>query len=206
MKFFGKEQQDQFAYHLIGDKGVFLDIGCHHPIQWNNTQTLELIGWTGLMIDIRQKWVNMCNLYRKMPAFCVDATTDEFIKTLKNNTDIKAFDYISLDCDEAGVLALTNLINNEFSFKCMTFEHDSYAYGEDLGATPSRKILHDAGYIMLFKDVLTDGTDKEYLEPWEDWWIDPKYFSNDILKIKSEKIYYGDCIKKIKEHKIEAAK
>jgi len=199
MIFFGKEQQDQFAYHLIGEKGTFLDMGCYHPYDGNNTQALELMGWTGILVDIRQKWVNMCKMMRKSPVFMVDVTTDEFPRILKENSDTTIFDYISLDVDEGAVGGLKQFLENGFSFKCMTYEHDFYQYG-DSRKKPAMEMLKEYGYILLFEDVLTDGTDKPFLEAWEDWWINPKYFSKDILKLQTKNIFYKDCIKKVREY------
>ena len=78
MRFYGKEKQDRFAYYLIGKKGIFLDVGCYHPTQWNNTKALEEAGWKGLLFDIRDKWVDLCKQHRTSKVFCVDVSTDEF--------------------------------------------------------------------------------------------------------------------------------
>ena len=36
------------------DKGFYVDIGAHHPIQRNNTHLLFKKGWEGINIDVNQ--------------------------------------------------------------------------------------------------------------------------------------------------------
>ncbi len=196
MNFYGKEYQDQFAYHLIGSQGFFLDVGCYHPFLGNNTYALESIGWDGLLFDIGDDWVNLCRQYRQRKAFCVDVTTNEFSKIIKDNTDVRVFDYISMDVDNASVGGITQLLENDISFKCMTFEHDLYDCG-DIRKAPAQKVLEEHGYVALFENVLTDGTGKGVLEPWEDWWINPKHFPSEILQLQAKDIFYKDCVEAV---------
>ena len=106
MRFYGKEKQDRFAYYLIGEEGIFLDVGCYHPTQWNNTKALEEAGWEGLLFDIRDKWVDLCRQHRTSKVFCVDVSTDEFAEILKDNLEKPVIDYISLDADDGSLGAL----------------------------------------------------------------------------------------------------
>ena len=193
MRFYGKEKQDRFAYYLIGEKGTFLDVGCYHPTQWNNTKALEEAGWTGLMFDIRQKWVDLCSQVRTSKVFCVDVSTDEFANILNDNLDTKNIDYISLDADDGSLGALQQLLKNGYKFKCMTFEHDYYDKGNVLKA-PSVALLKEWGYIPLFEDVkLNDG------KIWEDWWVDPNQVSKEVLDMASKGEHYESCVLKIME-------
>ena len=193
MRFYGKEKQDRFAYYLVGQKGTFLDIGCYHPTQWNNTKALEEAGWTGLMFDIREKWVKLCSQARTSKVFCVDVSTDEFANILNDNLDTKFVDYISLDADDGSLGALQQLLNNGYTFKCMTFEHDYYDKGNVLKA-PSATLLKEWGYVPLFEDVkLDDG------KIWEDWWVDPNQVSKEVLSLASKGEHYESCVLKIME-------
>ena len=46
--------------------GVYVELGSSHPINGNNTYTLESnYGWTGLSIDIEEKMCNEFNNIRK---------------------------------------------------------------------------------------------------------------------------------------------
>tara|TARA_B100000282_G_C31686103_1_gene469120 strand:- start:92 stop:682 length:591 start_codon:yes stop_codon:yes gene_type:complete len=196
MRFYGKEKQDMFAYYLIGDSGTFLDIGCYHSFHWNNTAALEEIGWNGLMFDIREKWVDMAKSSRKSPVFLVDVSTDQFSSILSDNLESKCVDYISLDADEGSLGALHQILDNGFSFKCMTFEHDFYQNGDKLKA-PSKEILERYGYKVLFENnKLDDG------KIWEDWWINPEFFDDDIFEIATNEEYYSKCVYKLMEYRI----
>lgn len=193
MRFYGKEKQDRFAYYLIGKTGTFLDIGCYHPTQWNNTMALEQAGWTGLLFDIREKWVSLCNSTRKSKAFCVDVSTKEFADILNKNLSDKNIDYISLDADDGSLGALQQLLQNGYTFKCMTFEHDYYDRGNTL-KMPSKALLEDWGYVPLFENVkLEDG------KIWEDWWIDAKQFPENLIDISCDGEYYDKCVYKVME-------
>tara|TARA_Y100000591_G_scaffold332179_1_gene368561 strand:+ start:3265 stop:3963 length:699 start_codon:yes stop_codon:yes gene_type:complete len=44
--------------------GLYLDIGCQHPISNNNTYVLNKRGWTGMNIDLDEKNIRLFNLER----------------------------------------------------------------------------------------------------------------------------------------------
>ena len=46
------------------DKGFYVDIGAHHPIQRNNTHLLFKKGWEGINIDINQFSIELFNFLR----------------------------------------------------------------------------------------------------------------------------------------------
>tara|TARA_Y100000389_G_scaffold169236_1_gene175351 strand:- start:283 stop:1011 length:729 start_codon:yes stop_codon:yes gene_type:complete len=45
-------------------KGLYLDIGCYHPIKDSNTALLYKNGWNGINIDISKKSIEMFNIFR----------------------------------------------------------------------------------------------------------------------------------------------
>ena len=45
-------------------KGVFIDLGCNHPIKFNNTYLLYKRGWNGMNIDLDPKNIRLFNLER----------------------------------------------------------------------------------------------------------------------------------------------
>ncbi len=47
------------------NKGVYIDVGCNHPIKYNNTYLLYKKGWNGLNIDLDQESINQFNKLRK---------------------------------------------------------------------------------------------------------------------------------------------
>ncbi len=46
-------------------KGIYLDIGCQHPISNNNTYLLHKRGWSGINIDLDKGNIDLFNLIRK---------------------------------------------------------------------------------------------------------------------------------------------
>ena len=46
------------------DNGIYLDVGCYHPIIANNTFLLHKKGWKGINIDIDYHTINMFNFFR----------------------------------------------------------------------------------------------------------------------------------------------
>ena len=46
-------------------RGIYLDIGCNHPIKYNNTYLLYNRGWKGINIDSDEKSISAFNKFRK---------------------------------------------------------------------------------------------------------------------------------------------
>ena len=46
-------------------KGIYIDVGCNHPIKHNNTYLLYKKGWCGINIDLDNKSINEFNKLRK---------------------------------------------------------------------------------------------------------------------------------------------
>ena len=45
-------------------KGFYIDVGCNHPIRYNNTFFLYKVGWNGINIDISKFSIDLFNLIR----------------------------------------------------------------------------------------------------------------------------------------------
>ena len=45
--------------------GVYMDIGCNHPIKYNNTALLHKKGWSGYNIDLNPISIDLFNVSRK---------------------------------------------------------------------------------------------------------------------------------------------
>ena len=204
LKSFAAQQQDLFAYYLVGRTGTFLDLGCWRPRHNNNTYMLESLGWNGLLFDRDHEAIQMCNKIRQSPSFCIDVESDDFVKVLKLHWKSSHFNYISLDVDEASLKVLSSLLENNYTFSCMTFEHDFYQLGNDL-KEPSQKILTKYGYECLFDNVIAFPTHapcqmKKYPDgiKFEDWWVNPKHFKAELMTKKESSMHHGDCVDKIK--------
>jgi hypothetical protein len=86
---------------------------------------------------------------------------------------------------------------DEYRFKVITIEHDGYLYG-DRYREPQRNILSSYGYLLLCSNVYVEQPGYEGKEfPFEDWWIDPSEFDNDLIeKIKCENTLPSEIISK----------
>ena len=58
--------EDQFINEFFKDKknGIYLDIGCFHPVMYSNTCLLHRKGWRGINIDINQTSIDLFNIIR----------------------------------------------------------------------------------------------------------------------------------------------
>ena len=209
--FYSHELQDEFVTNLFGleHKGVFLDVSCWHPIQGSNTYTLEkYLGWTGNcfdIIDAEQQWswsnhrsakFNHCNV--------ASGKFVEILESIRSNTPV--IDYASIDVDSSlTVVALDKIIKSGIELKVVTFEHEFYLY-DNLYQKESEKILYNQGFIKLFSNVKlltvnqTSPNLRNQTESFEDWWINPKHFSNDIIEVQSDSLYYHHCVNKLKKY------
>ena len=62
-------------------KGIYIDIGCNHPIKHNNTYLLHKRGWRGINVDSDKTSIKLFNRYRK---------NDHNIRNIvSDNTDLK---------------------------------------------------------------------------------------------------------------------
>ena len=67
-KFFFKSSQfgeDKKIIKFIDkEKGTYLDIGCFHPIRYNNTYSLYKLGWSGINIDLNPLSIDLFDIAR----------------------------------------------------------------------------------------------------------------------------------------------
>lgn len=171
VKFHSRSQsgQDKFAHDtLVIGLGVmigkFLDIGSGHPIDKNNTYSLERMGWEGLLVDSDAHCAVLCNEARTSYCLNADAVTINWTEVLAYHDLPKTFDYLSLDVDGATQHALKNLLDHGVSWKCATVETDLYRLGPEPRAN-IRKMMHAAGYKIAVADVEDQGL------AYEDFWV-----------------------------------
>jgi FkbM family methyltransferase len=58
-------EEDFLINYFPDDKGFYLDIGCHDPFRYSNTQSLYKKGWNGINIDSNPDVISKFNKYRK---------------------------------------------------------------------------------------------------------------------------------------------
>jgi predicted O-methyltransferase YrrM len=163
--------QDRWIHKLAVEieglrNGTFLDIGCGHPINGNNTFELECRGWRGLLVDINSDMKPLVGAFRASPFVCMDAAAIDWTDVLRQHTLPSVIDYLSFDVDGTSVPAFLNLPLDRVRFRYLTVEHDFYAYGGGPRAL-MRYTLARLGYDLLCPDVTIHDL------PYEDWWIDP---------------------------------
>ena len=187
--------QDIFVLSLFDKdyKGWFVDIGCFVPKFLNNTCRLEENGWKGISLDIRE--LNKFWEMRNTPFICADALKTNYLQLFDEHKLPEVIDYLSIDIDGNGTRfsALKKVFETNREFKVITMEHDSYQGFDESEKIPQRKFLKEKGYLLLCSDIyLTKGN------PFEDWWINPKYLDeNKYLHLKCENKHYTEIIKKI---------
>lgn len=70
---------DAIVENIFKDKkkGIYVDIGCCHPIKDNNTYLLNKKGWSGINIDLDPDNINLFNIFRSKDHNVAAAISDE---------------------------------------------------------------------------------------------------------------------------------
>jgi len=189
-KSYSQAYQDWFALYMNEFKtdGYFLDLGCNQPFEGNNSALLESLGWKGILIDYQKSFVDLCSSQRKNKVLNIDLVQTNITDLLIENDAPNVIDYISIDLDNNAALScIKNLNFDKFTIKCITFEHDAYALGDEMRKA-SREFLLSKGLIIACKDV-TIFNGKQF----EDWYVNPDLVDENIYKpIICENIEYDN--------------
>lgn len=166
---YSQSGQDAYAWHLNGQvrNGTFLDIGCNDPIVHSNTYGLELIGWTGICVDIDPfDYSKRTAQFVQHDARFPHPTITSFLK--RNNGFIN---YLSLDADDATLKALGAIPFDECRFGAITIEHDSYRVGPVVKSA-IYSYLMQRGYARGREDIRAPKSDGMPWseQPYEDWY------------------------------------
>lgn len=151
--------QDASALKVFGKGKRYLDVGSWKPFEVSDTWLLEQNGWHGICIDIHP--------------FDYTPRNTVFIQSRAVNVfqeiELGAFDYISLDVDEATLESGKAMLDSGVTFKFATVEHDYYVHG-DKYKTPLFELLNSYGYVRVFDNVHPSGWEEAVFE---DWWCHP---------------------------------
>ena len=133
-KFFFKSSQfgeDDKIINLFNEKkiGIYLDIGCFHPVRQNNTYKLFKLGWNGINIDLNPLTLDLNNIARPQDInICAAISNKNSKKTLffdhqlsslntlsKNHTKFidKAFGIKNLKTKKIKTTILSNILKNK---------------------------------------------------------------------------------------------
>jgi len=189
-KYYSQAGQDKFIANLFNfsPNGYFVDVGCWHPTNNNNSYFLETLGWKGICIDRDFQDYS----FRKAKYYNVDALEINYKDLFESNNLPQTIDYLSLDLDVPYTLTVLNkIIDTGYTFKALTIEHDWYNKEERLSCREEmRELLFSKDYYLLHSDVWI--SNHEYFE---DWWINPNYFElKGLDHLKSDKLNYLDII------------
>lgn len=69
------------------NNGIYFDIGCNHPIKYNNTYLLYKKGWNGINVDLDKDSINQFNNLRK------DDVNVQALITSKDNEEKELYYY-----------------------------------------------------------------------------------------------------------------
>lgn len=174
--------QDLFALKLIGKNGYFLDIGAGWDYSGVNSNSLllEQEGWNGICIEGDKtsfEYRRSMAIRAYMANAFIPQTSIKSILKLANAPNI--IDYVSIDIEPMALIGLQNFPFEEYSFKVLTFEHDLYRLGPDQ-KNQSFEILNSLGYVRLCDNVNVPESQGIGLF-FEDWWVNPMYFSSNML-------------------------
>lgn len=166
---FSFEGQDLFVLSLLNGKrgGVFLDLGCSHPIVKNNTFLLESsFGWDGLSVDIDENYFHLF-VFRNSKKLAADCTILDWNQVI-DLLGVTSIDYLSLDLEPPAetLKCLLSIPFGLIEFGVVTFEHDAYRVGEAV-RVPSREVFEQAGYVRCCSNVKVEG------QEFEDWYFNP---------------------------------
>lgn len=194
--------QDLFVANMMENReGYFVDIGSAHAINSNNTIYLEKnLKWSGLCIEIDSRF-NSSYSQRNCHYINDNALTIDYSSIFDSLNVVKHFDYLSLDIDELSINVLLLFPFDLFKPKIITVEHDAYLHG-DKYRRRQRELLISQGYHLICKDVLVeqshDFAPKTTIEPFEDWWILPEFFDDNlIVSAQSDREYGSDIVNKL---------
>jgi hypothetical protein len=185
--YFSQACQDKFILNVLKFKksGYFLEIGSNHPININNTYTLEKnYNWKGIMIEYDNSFKNLYEEHRPNSISIInDATKIDYKNVFEINNTPSEIDYLQIDLEVNNRSTLTTLeildkdIFNNYKFATITFEHDIYTGNFYDTRNKSRQIFEQRGYICVFRDVC----DHIPAIVFEDWYVHPDLVDMDYV-------------------------
>lgn len=191
-------QQDLVCGMLLGRSGYYVDIGAGNgegePCA-SNTAWLEEVGWTGMLIEYMPNYCQeACRFRPKSLVVQANAFTLDYKKVFEELKVPKVIDYLTIDIDPTPQIQdpNTNVLSkfpfDEYDFKFLTIEHDLYNPHGLFQKASLDNYMKDKPYKMIVENVALAFAGKKYLE---DWYINPKYY-NDYLVKDVENLYYKE--------------
>ena len=184
--YFSQACQDKFILNVLKEKknGFFLEIGSNHPIDINNTYTLEKnYNWKGIMVEYNSYFLDLYKEHRLNSIHIInDATKIDYKHILEINNMPIEMDYLQIDLDvnNRSTLDTLEILDNDifdkYKFATVTFEHDIYTGNYFNTREKSREIFNKRGYVCVFKDI--------HIQPsivFEDWYVHPDLVNMEYI-------------------------
>jgi hypothetical protein len=196
--------QDQFVDLLLMSDdgqlkktGYFVDVGAGTQQEIDsNSIVFERRGWQGIAID--------SDPTRLVDRSCICETcfigdgsnnTVTLSKVLNKNNAPNIIDYLSVDIEGYDLMAVQSLVDNGYTFKVLTIEHNLYCQGSTFKDNIFN-YLSSMGYIRIVDNV-GDHADIDNLHRryfFEDWYIDPRVidYKQSISRLKTRHQIWGN--------------
>jgi len=187
---------DEFVARLFEFKkhGTYVDVGAADSKFHNNSHYMDTqLDWRGICIEMDPKWNDTYGDRKRCTYINADATKLDYRQIFIDKGLPEAIDYLSMDVDDADLTVLKMLPLNDFDFKIIGIEHDCYAHGP-IYRDAQRAHLLEAEYVLVCADVYVRNPNFENCS-FEDWWVNPYYFSREMInKLIIKECYSEDII------------
>ena len=182
--------------------GTYLEIGAGDPFYGNNTALLREFNWKGVSIDYSQaEGAEFIKKWKKeRPTNIIldeDATKLDYSKIVEKHIKTRYIDYLQIDVDPANnsYKVLENIPFDTLKFGVITYEHDYYCDETKSYRDKARKLLRNAGYILVAGNI---SPDKD--SPYEDWWVNPSFIKVKPIIDNKKRVLFAKDYMMIPEH------
>ena len=182
---YSQNQEDLFIddYFKNLKNGFYVDIGCYHPIRYNNTALLFNRGWKGVNIDMNQTSIDLFNIIRNKD-INICAAISNTNKEVTQFTDHLFSPVNTIDKNFSVAISKKLSTNNFLEKKIFTHTFDEII----------KKNIADI-HTIDFLNIDVESHDFEVLQS-----IDLLYFKPKIICIETENPLDNSNYKKIKNY------
>ena len=182
-KFYSQSKEDIFVlkYFKNKKKGLYVDVGCHHPSRINNTFLLYKHGWRGVNIDMSKLSIDLFDVSRKE-----DVNIHSAVST-KN----KIIDYYT----NKNLFLSASIIQKKGSSK--------FKYKEKVSSKPLTKILDKTIYKdkqIDFLSIDAEGADYEVLKSLDFKKYKPKLITIENNEMIPEEYFQSEIFKLLEQN------